>query len=868
MPKDVNEEKLKNTSWEYLNNLFTAFNNIPQEEFNDEKSQKIGKDLKEGIEEILDKVKAQCIKRNKMGNYVPIEEPEYRDLLDCFIYCDELCRELPQNLRENDAVKNLHSALLKGRNAMTSLPVDDLPPLEEVLRDMMPTTIHLTNKNSGDLHGGMSSRTPITYTDDMGNVRRGIVTKEDHVTPTPESELKRIGIEIIKKYHCPINVINEAIRDKDYLKLLENNDMERLGEYLNRASWFDRLDPDMAKRIKIYTDLTIGLLDVSRQSKVLQVTGIEPGSKIARRNGAMSDVAKRLGFPDLLVESRRVTIEQDGKTVDGIIMESADMNADDFRKSYKDSPYFKVKPEEFNNSKFLQSLSNLQVIDYLCGNTDRHYGNFFLKFDTSDPNNPKIEGVQGIDNDNSFGTIEDGGVMRLATADGLRVITPKMANGVEHLTYDDLDEILKDYELSENEIKAAHKRLDNLKNHIEKGKKPENALNLYGRGQAKLRFVPGAIYIVEDKDFKALSLDDLATDVIDEKENIFHQVKYALSKKYDDPFKDRKKNQIDYVNQDNDVNPYKALGDIRKELNDEYNALCRMEETLLSDGKEGKGGTRAFDNLTKSVHLLAAKYQKILKDTDNLRTMDDATMRKMDAFYKDIDANKEKVSLFAMAYKSKSIVRFSSKGRARYRVADELEQFVRPENMKSKSLYESGKNEIKREIQSLPEKNAFEISSKAANRLGSMMENTMRSNVEKLAHNTANYTLGVRALEAQKKLWKFSQSDVYVKPAKKDEHIENTNHRQQISINDMERHNAKDVSAEINAILAYVDTQKPADKGKLSVRQQLKVKKMDSKSMTPKEVKSFLGMVFEHESRNLNPAKTAKKQKSARTVGK
>ena len=47
---------------------------------------------------------------------------------------------------------------------------------------------------------------------------------------------------------------------------------------------------------------------------------------------------------------------------------------------------------------FQKDLSDLQVIDYLCGQTDRHAGNYYVKMDGNN-----MVGLTGIDNDLSFG---------------------------------------------------------------------------------------------------------------------------------------------------------------------------------------------------------------------------------------------------------------------------------------------------------------------------------------------------------------------------------------------------------------------------------------------------------------------------------
>ena len=50
------------------------------------------------------------------------------------------------------------------------------------------------------------------------------------------------------------------------------------------------------------------------------------------------------------------------------------------------------------NAKQNIYLADMQVLDYLCGNVDRHGANLVYQLD----DNGKIIGIQGIDNDSSF----------------------------------------------------------------------------------------------------------------------------------------------------------------------------------------------------------------------------------------------------------------------------------------------------------------------------------------------------------------------------------------------------------------------------------------------------------------------------------
>ena len=51
--------------------------------------------------------------------------------------------------------------------------------------------------------------------------------------------------------------------------------------------------------------------------------------------------------------------------------------------------------------KVLQQLSDIEVLDFICGNVDRHMGNLIYTVE-----NNKIVSVKGVDNDSSFGNLK------------------------------------------------------------------------------------------------------------------------------------------------------------------------------------------------------------------------------------------------------------------------------------------------------------------------------------------------------------------------------------------------------------------------------------------------------------------------------
>ncbi len=180
---------------------------------------------------------------------------------------------------------------------------------------------------------------------------------------------------------------------------------------------------------------------------------------IDRRNSAMSTVAELLGVGNVIAGSRPMTIVHEGKEITGTFMNFAEgWDPDDMNPA---NPLMSAGPEDMITTESLESLANLQALDFICGNVDRHSGNMFYKFDNGKP--PKFLGVQGIDNDYSFCLYEGHNMVFL---DNLSIIPEKTAQKIMSLTPALLEVTLSPYGLSKEEIDAAWNRTHRLQERI------------------------------------------------------------------------------------------------------------------------------------------------------------------------------------------------------------------------------------------------------------------------------------------------------------------------------------------------------------------------------------------------------------------
>ena len=247
-------------------------------------------------------------------------------------------------------------------------------------------------------------------------------------------------------------------KDKQYISELveEEHNKDRQIEIFNDAS--EKGKPALKFFSRRYHQLGTIINTLFSDLELLDNGG---RVNMTRRNVATSRMASLLGLKDLIAESQTVDIldEATGKTIRGNLMNQAEgKEHEEIENSLK---------ERKITSTFLRDITNLQVLDYLCGQVDRHAGNMMYKVD-GDGN---VTGVQGIDNDGAFGLKENAGrVARVFDTSSEEMFIPYMdahlADRIMELDGDTLRYALMDL-IKEEEINEAIKRLHTLQKGIE-----------------------------------------------------------------------------------------------------------------------------------------------------------------------------------------------------------------------------------------------------------------------------------------------------------------------------------------------------------------------------------------------------------------
>lgn len=222
---------------------------------------------------------------------------------------------------------------------------------------------------------------------------------------------------------------------------------------------------------KALDDISNSLQKANRLTKAhVDIQGQSEETNINLRNNAMSDYAGMLGMPNIVARSVPMTLIRDGVVSHGSFMDTAQgVSVHDLNKG---NPKFRGR-NLLITGEALRQISNLQVIDFLSGNIDRHSGNMFYRVDCSKPGEVRLVGVQGIDNDASFGEVEykGGGLNgRMSNIDDIKLIDDETARRILATKPDDVENMIRLARLSNGELSQARERLEAMQERIRSGK--------------------------------------------------------------------------------------------------------------------------------------------------------------------------------------------------------------------------------------------------------------------------------------------------------------------------------------------------------------------------------------------------------------
>ena len=545
----------------------------------------------------------------------------------------------------------LQSLLARDFEALKEYAPENGPKsLPELQADARTQTIDLRNRNLGGMSNLQNTRIPMTLVNGKGEKRKGVFTKATHV------RVKGQFLELLEraKTQCGSQEARDELdkfltnyRDAnlgrgkhhvgritaqtsdDYMVgfLLHELAVKYPEEDLSRDSLLTiegvnwELIPKSAQNV-----LTKGLNDLKDNiPNEINAYSLElpDGARLDNRNSCMSAVASLLDVPELLAKSVNMKfIGEDGQTTEGTFM--------DFGKGvdlYKKQDLFRhvaihpFSPE--TRGKLFKQLADLQILDHICMNQDRHCGN--LLYDIDQQGN--VIGIQGIDNDSSFGST----VHSERRFERMKVISGSMAEKLKHITPGMLKFTLRGRGLSSQEMQMAAMRLHRLKQAIESKK----------------------IKVVPDEDFARLHIDQLCTNQKNDK-NVFDQMREFFGPEYRDPqipFTPLPEQKAPDFREVSTTSRQSTVGGLKDSLG-QVDRLIRNDETGFQVEKltsRLRGSSPQFKEMIQAARNTAALQQKLLEDR---KLKDDQLLFEEGALqaYQEVDRSYELLRGAAEAY--------------------------------------------------------------------------------------------------------------------------------------------------------------------------------------------------------------------------
>ena len=194
--------------------------------------------------------------------------------------------------------------------------------------------------------------------------------------------------------------------------------------------------------------------------------GYDPYTRNDNKNSAMYDVAKLLGCENLVAKAVPMVVVNGDRVIKGTFMEHAE--GSDLANPQSDDLILNIDPKvAMYNKNLYRDLADMQVIDYICGNIDRHKQNMIYKTEKTDDGIVKITGITAIDNDASFPErdLKEGEFAftpdnppRIYRPENFRYVNRKTANIILNLTREQLETALRGHNLKPKAIEKAWQR--------------------------------------------------------------------------------------------------------------------------------------------------------------------------------------------------------------------------------------------------------------------------------------------------------------------------------------------------------------------------------------------------------------------------
>ena len=373
-------------------------------------------------------------RRDKYGR-IPQLKAENRDtlmrLLETLgVRAEALIADQAVSEVNKDAVKKIAALAANNYRHLRNYNPNEARSLPELLEDARTLTLDTRGVDLEDQVGGnQNQRQPLTFLDDNGRTVVGVFTpkrtvnvwenyasvietlvqnarkekEKNKMLPTavqkqlnPFWDLTEQGEKLLlgfmKKLDTPegaeiLGLQKNADRSEKMAALLTHLVGKRANGYgealceliakLNTAHGENVSADEVNANLGKFAVSLVGHLSDQHGTEILnylEIAKVKDGARVDNRNAAMNAVAELLNVPNLLAKSAPMkVINKNGNTVEGTFMMQA--KGVDVSNLGKDDWKYDAKSLENLDGRALKSIADLQVLDYICGNTDRHGAN-------------------------------------------------------------------------------------------------------------------------------------------------------------------------------------------------------------------------------------------------------------------------------------------------------------------------------------------------------------------------------------------------------------------------------------------------------------------------------------------------------------
>lgn len=293
--------------------------------------------------------------------------------------------------------------------------------LQDALRIARTTTVKLKGSWNDQKHfgGAISDLIAVDAGGFEGTGKSGFFKRAEYYETNEAKPLKEKTLEILNRIYDKKQVskedydftLNEILNDTHTYTTVKGPalQLKQHTRYKTNAVFHDFIEVFIVACTS--QDTMAGYM-----TDDIQINSGEKKVSLTNRNVASARLANLLGRGNLIAQSELATLEDEsGNKFEGLLMQKAEgveaakysdriLEQEFTTRADRGEENIKLNSlEKAISGSFQQSLADLQVLDNLFGQVDRHTGNYMVQ-----EKDGMLTGLTGIDNDFAFGDLEIG----------------------------------------------------------------------------------------------------------------------------------------------------------------------------------------------------------------------------------------------------------------------------------------------------------------------------------------------------------------------------------------------------------------------------------------------------------------------------